>query len=109
MSYCRDQLILSILETITVSESTEKKSAKLVKDDQIQELDGSYFVAGTKEGEIYQVDIDKIHGLVCRKTNADNPQDKGNLCMGWKNSHTPKICKHSYAVILYRKIQEEEI
>ena len=88
---------MSILETITVSAGTQSKANKIIKDDKIQELDGTYFVAGSKEGEIYQVDIDKIHGLVCRKTNSENQNDKGSLCMGWKNSRAPKICKHSYA------------
>ena len=100
---------MSTLEQIQVSEGTLKKSTKIVKDDKIQEIEGTYFVAGSKEGEIYQVDFDKIHGLVCRKTNAENPQDKGSLCMGWKNSHSPKICKHSYAVILYKRAKGEEI
>lgn len=100
---------MSTIQQIKVSESTEKKSAKIVKDDKIQELDGTYFVAGTKEGDIYQVDYDKMHGLVCRKTNTKEPNEKGALCMGWKNSHSPKICKHSYAVILYKKAKGEEI
>jgi len=93
---------LEKLLQIPISEGVMKKSKKLVKDDKIQEVDGSYFVAGSKEGEIYQIDVDEVHGLVCRKTNASEPNEKGSLCMGWKNSHAPKICSHCYAVLLYK-------
>ena len=96
---------------IQVSEGTLKKSQKLVDDDQIQDMgdfgiENCYQVKGSKAGEIYQIELDKIHGFVCRKTNASEPNEKGNLCMGWKNSRAPKICKHCYAVILYKKREE---
>ena len=98
---------MSNIMDIQVSEGTLKKSQKLVDDDQIQDMgDDVYLVAGSRAGEIYQIELDKIHGFVCRKTNASEPNEKGNLCMGWKNSRAPKICKHCYAVILYKKREE---
>lgn len=94
---------MSNIMDIQVSAGTLKKSQKLVDDDQIQQIGDTFFVAGSRAGEIYQVDLDKIHGFVCRKTNANEPNEKGSLCMGWKNSRAPKICKHSYAVILKKR------
>ena len=94
------------MSQIQVSAGTLKKSQKLVDDDQIQQIGETYFVAGSRAGEIYQIDVDKIHGFVCRKTNSNEQNEKGSLCMGWKNSRAPKICKHCYAVILYKKREE---
>jgi len=94
---------------IAVSAGTLKKSKALLDNDQIQKIDDeTFYVAGSKEGEIYEVGVHKIHGFVCNKTNASEPNEKGSLCMGWKNSRTPKICKHCYAVILFKKQEDKE-
>ena len=91
-----------------VSEGTRKNAEKLVKNDKITDLgENMYLVAGSKAGDIYEIESDKNHGFVCRKTNTDNPNEKGSLCMGWKNSHLPKYCKHCIAVILYQKGQSK--
>ena len=98
---------MSIME-IQVSAGTEKKSQSLLKKDQIQKIDDeTFYVAGSKDGEIYKIDSHEIHGFVCNKTNASDPNEKGSLCMGWKNSRTPKICKHCYAVILFKKQEKQ--
>ena len=64
---------------IEVSAGTLKKSKALLDNDQIQKIDDeTFYVAGSKEGEIYEIGVHKIHGFVCNKTNASEPNEKGS-------------------------------
>ena len=90
-----------------------KKAEKIVEEGKIQQLDDTTWnVAGTNEGEIYEVSLaDKEYqnqyDLVCKKVSTKinsietkNVEQKSDLCIGWKFH---RDCKHCQAVRLFRK------
>lgn len=108
---------MSIME-IQVNAGMEARAQKLLKDDLIQEIDQENYVVLGSKGNRYNVQFDEKHGLVCKlfeNTDEDNSESwnkaesksKYKLCPSWKMSTNPKICKHCFAVVLFKRQGEK--
>lgn len=102
---------MSLITLQKPSDAVIKRAEKIVAEDKVQEIDTKNYRVLGSTGIVYDIEYDERHGLICKNYEEQNEHglvDKYKLCPAWRMSHNPKICKHCWAVILFKQNQEKK-